>query len=50
MQIEAGSILQGKVTGIAAFGAFVELEGGKTGLVHISEISNEYLVYPIDYE
>lgn len=43
MQIEAGSILQGKVTGIAAFGAFVELEGGKTGLVHISEISNEYV-------
>lgn len=43
MQIEAGSVLQGKVSGIAAFGAFVELEGGKTGLVHISEISNEYV-------
>jgi len=43
MQIEEGSILHGKVTGIAAFGAFVELEGGKTGLVHISEVSNEYV-------
>lgn len=43
MQIEEGSILRGKVTGIAPFGAFVELEGGKTGLVHISEISSEYV-------
>lgn len=43
MQIEVGSILHGKVTGIAAFGAFVELEGGKTGLVHISEVSSEYV-------
>ena len=37
MQIEEGSIVRGKVTGVAPFGAFVELEGGKTGLVHISE-------------
>jgi len=43
MQIEEGSILRGKVTGIAPFGAFVELEGGKTGLVHISEVSTEYV-------
>ncbi len=43
MQIEEGSILRGKVTGIAPFGAFVELEGGKTGLVHISEVSSEYV-------
>ncbi len=43
MQIEEGSVLRGKVTGIAPFGAFVELEGGKTGLVHISEVSNEYV-------
>lgn len=43
MQIEEGSILRGKVTGIAPFGAFVELEGGRTGLVHISEVSNEYV-------
>lgn len=43
MQIEEGSILRGKVTGIASFGAFIELEGGKTGLVHISEVSSEYV-------
>ena len=43
MQFEEGSVLRGKVTGIAPFGAFVELEGGKTGLVHISEVSNEYV-------
>ncbi|MBQ2931893.1 MAG: S1 RNA-binding domain-containing protein [Clostridia bacterium] len=43
MQIEEGAILQGKITGIAPFGAFVELEGGKTGLVHISEVSSEYV-------
>ena len=40
MQIEAGSILQGKVTGIAAFGAFVQVNGFDC-LAHISEISNE---------
>jgi len=43
MQIEVGNILHGKVTGIAPFGAFIELEGGKTGLVHISEVSSEYV-------
>ncbi len=43
MQIEVDSILHGKVTGIAPFGAFIELEGGKTGLVHISEVSSEYV-------
>ena len=43
MQMEVGSILHGKVTGIAPFGAFVELEDGKTGLVHISEVSSEYV-------
>lgn len=41
--MEVGSIVQGKVTGIAAFGAFVEMEDGKTGLVHISEIASEYV-------
>ena len=43
MQIEEGSVIRGKVSGIAPFGAFVELEGGKTGLVHISEVSSEYV-------
>ena len=43
MQVEVGSILGGKVTGIVAFGAFVELENGSTGLIHISEISSEFV-------
>ncbi len=43
MQFEVGTILEGKVCGIAAFGAFVELSGGKSGLVHISEVSTEYV-------
>ncbi len=43
MQVEVGSILSGKVTGIVAFGAFVELPGGATGLVHISEVASEYV-------
>lgn len=43
MQIEVGSILEGKVTGITKFGAFVDLAEGKSGMVHISEISNTYV-------
>ncbi|MBU8908441.1 S1 domain-containing RNA-binding protein [Desertibacillus haloalkaliphilus] len=43
MSIEVGSKLQGKVTGITHFGAFVELPGGKTGLVHISEVADNYV-------
>jgi len=41
--IEVGSIQEGKVTGIMNFGAFVSLPGGKSGLVHISEISNTFV-------
>ena len=43
MQVEEGKILSGKITGITKFGAFVELDGGQTGLVHISEISLDYV-------
>lgn len=43
MQLEVGNILEGKVTGITKFGAFVELPGGKTGMVHISEVSSTYV-------
>lgn len=39
MQIEAGIVLEGRITGIKPFGAFVELEPGVSGLVHISEVS-----------
>jgi S1 RNA binding domain protein len=43
MSIEVGTKLEGKVTGITHFGAFVELSGGVTGLVHISEIADNYV-------
>ena len=43
MSIEVGSKLQGKVTGITNFGAFVELNKGTTGLVHISEVADNYV-------
>lgn len=42
-EIEVGAILEGKVTGITKFGAFVSLPGGKSGLVHISEIAYSYV-------
>jgi S1 RNA binding domain protein len=43
LSIEVGSKVQGKVTGITNFGAFVELPGGTTGLVHISEVADSYV-------
>jgi S1 RNA binding domain protein len=43
MAIEVGTKLEGKVTGITHFGAFVELPEGGTGLVHISEIADNYV-------
>ncbi|MBO8157678.1 MAG: RNA-binding protein S1 [Bacillaceae bacterium] len=43
MSVEVGSKLQGKVTGITNFGAFVELPEGSTGLVHISEVADKYV-------
>ncbi len=43
MQLEVGNIYEGKVTGITKFGAFVELEKGTTGMVHISEVANTYV-------
>ena len=43
MALEVGTILSGIVTGITNFGAFVELETGETGLVHISEVADAYV-------
>jgi len=43
MEFGVGSILDGKVTGITKFGAFVALPEGKSGLVHISEIAYSYV-------
>ena len=43
MQLEIGKIYSGKVKGIAQYGAFSDIEGGGTGMVHISEISNTFV-------
>lgn len=43
MEFGVGSVVEGKVTGITKFGAFVSLPGGKSGLVHISEIAYSYV-------
>lgn len=43
MDLVVGAILDGKVSGIMKFGAFVTLPGGKSGLVHISEIAYSYV-------
>lgn len=43
MSIEVGEKLSGKVSGITHFGAFIDLGNQQTGLVHISEISHDYV-------
>ncbi len=44
----AGTIVEGKVVRMVPFGAFVELEEGVDGLVHISQIANKHVVKPED--
>lgn len=43
MPLSVGAVVDGTVTGITNFGAFVQLPEGKSGLVHISEISHDYV-------
>ncbi len=43
MLVEVGKVVEGKVSGITSFGAFIQLPDGKTGLVHISEVADEYV-------
>ena len=49
MPVAVGEVVEGTVTGITNFGAFVQLPEGKTGLVHISEISDDYVEKVNDY-
>ena len=42
-QLVVGNIVEGKVTGITKFGAFVDLGDGKTGMVHISEVAPTFV-------
>ncbi|MBR6748692.1 MAG: S1 RNA-binding domain-containing protein [Clostridia bacterium] len=43
MEYSVGDVLDGKVTGITKFGAFVSIGEGRSGLVHISEIANTFV-------
>ncbi len=43
MPLSVGEVVNGTVTGITNFGAFIQLPEGKSGLVHISEISQDYV-------
>lgn len=43
MDLTVGEVLEGKVTGITKFGAFVELPEKRTGMVHISEVASSYV-------
>ena len=43
MASEVGTVFEGRVTGVKPFGAFVALPEGRVGMVHISEVSNEYV-------
>ena len=43
MGLAVGDVLEGKVSGITKFGAFVDLPEGKTGMVHISEVAQTYV-------
>ena len=43
MRLEVGAVVEGKVTGITKFGAFVSLPEGRSGLVHISEIADSFV-------
>lgn len=43
MQLKVGELVEGKVTSIKDYGVFVELDEGKSGMVHISEISKTYV-------
>ncbi|MGN1307502.1 MAG: S1 RNA-binding domain-containing protein [Faecousia sp.] len=43
MEFTVGTLLEGKVKSITKFGAFILLPENRTGMVHISEVSNSYV-------
>lgn len=43
MQFEIGQIVEGKITGITNFGAFIDLGNKKSGMVHISEVASTFV-------
>ena len=42
-EIEVGGVIEGEVQRITPYGAFILMDGGKVGLVHISEIDRNYV-------
>ena len=49
MEVTVGAILEGTIKSITNFGAFVTLPGGRSGLVHISEIAHSYVANVRDF-
>ena len=49
MEISEGAVLEGTIKSITKFGAFVSLPGGRSGLVHISEIAHSYVANVSDF-
>ncbi len=47
--VEVGAVVEGKVTGITNFGAFVALPDNQVGMVHISEVSTSFVNDIHDY-
>ncbi len=43
MEFKIGDIVEGKITSITSFGVFADIGGGKSGMVHISEIARNYV-------
>ncbi|MBM7582467.1 S1 RNA binding domain protein [Caldicoprobacter guelmensis] len=43
MPVEVGQVVEGRVSGITKFGAFIVLPDGRTGMVHISEVADTYV-------
>lgn len=43
MQLKVGDVVKGVITGIQPYGAFVSLDDGHKGLIHISEISERFV-------
>ncbi|PYE56668.1 S1 RNA binding domain protein [Deinococcus yavapaiensis KR-236] len=43
MQLESGAVVEGRVTRLTDFGAFIQFENGETGLVHISQIAHSFV-------
>lgn len=48
-QVEVGQVLDGKITRLTNFGAFVELSNGRVGMVHISEVAGTYVKEITDF-